>query len=225
MKELGQNIRLQQHPLSSFGMKMGRNVVIIRLASGKLVIHSTAAFSGEDVEEIRSFGEPGWILDATNLHDTFATHANSSFPGIPYLVPEGFGPARKTGAKSLGEVPPEWNGEIDVIPVGGMPWTREHVFFHRESGTLIVADLLFNLRPDLDAFTRVMLRLISGIRVYPGNSRMFRFMIRDREAFAASLKQILSLDFHQVVVGHGDPVTENAKETVRRIFSDLGYAV
>jgi hypothetical protein len=225
MEAIGENIWLQKHSFSTFGMKMGRNVVPIRLSSGKLVIHSTAAFSEENAAEIRQLGEPGWILDPTNFHDTYALQGAATFPEIPYFAPEGFPAARKAKAHSLVEPPAEWEEEIDVIPILGMPMTNEQVFFHRESKTLIVADLLFNLPSDIDGFTKASVKLISGIREYPGNSRMFRLMIRDREAFESSLQQILSLDFSRVIVGHGLPVETDAKPRMRQIFAELGYAV
>ncbi|MDF1861037.1 MAG: hypothetical protein P1U87_12540 [Verrucomicrobiales bacterium] len=225
MEAIGENIWLQKHSFSTFGMQMGRNVVPIRLSSGKLIIHSTAPFSEEEAEEIRTIGEPGWILDPTNFHDTYAVRGAAAFPEIPFLAPEGFPAARKAKAQSLAITPAEWDGEIDVIPILGMPMTNEHVFFHPDSKTLIVADLLFNLPSDLDGFTRTSVKLISGIREYPGNSRMFRLMIRDREAFEASLQQILSLDFSRVIVGHGLPVETEAKTRMRKIFANFGYAV
>ena len=39
---LDENVYLQRHPLKLAGCCMGRMVTVIRLASGKLIIHSTA---------------------------------------------------------------------------------------------------------------------------------------------------------------------------------------
>ncbi len=58
-------------------------VTLIRLRSGKLVIHSTAPFTPEDVAAIRALGEPGWLLDGILRHDTFANEGREAFPGIP----------------------------------------------------------------------------------------------------------------------------------------------
>ena len=112
-----------------------------------------------------------------------------------------------------------------MIKVAGMPSINEHAFYHPESKTLVIADLLFNLPDSVGAFTLGFLGLISGIQKHPGNSRMFRLAIKDRNAFEQSLQQILALDFQQIIVAHGEPITTDAKETLAWVFRDLGYAV
>ncbi|MEM7599960.1 MAG: hypothetical protein AAF357_00935 [Verrucomicrobiota bacterium] len=225
MKDIGPNIRLIDYPLNLFGMKMGRNVTVFRLSSGKLVIHSTAPFSDTDVTALQSFGEPGWLLEATNFHDTFAHRGAAVFPDLPYFVPEGFSPSGRLSTLSLEEAPVEWEGELEVVKIEGMPKINEHVFFHPSSKTLVVADLIFNIPDSAGSFTLGFLGFISGIKEHPGNSRIFRMAIADRDAFVKSLQQILALDFEQIVVGHGDPINTNAKETLTRIFRELEFAV
>lgn len=220
---IDENIWLQKHPLRLIGMEMGRNVTILRLESGKLILHSTAPFSDEDKASIEELGEPGWLLDASNFHDTLVSEGRSAFPLLPYYAPDGFPGA--TNPQPLSSPPEEWKDELDVIAIEGMPKIQEHVFFHRSSGTLIVADLLFNQPADVPGWTRVGLRMISGIRQHPGCSRMYRFMIRDRGAFEASLHRILELPIRRIIVGHGDPIEEDARTKLHSIFLDLGYAV
>lgn len=223
LETIAEGIWLQRHPQSLFGMEMGRNVTLLKLDGGKLILHSTAPFSEEDRREISALGEPGWLLDATNFHDTFTEVGRAAFPDLPYLAPEGF-PA-KGEFRSLGDPPVEWADEIDVIRIDGMPKINEYAIFHRASGSLIVADLLFNQPLEATGWTRIGLRLISGIREHPGCSRMFRFMIRDRGAFEASLHRILELPFRRIIVGHGNPIEKDARTRLRSIFLELGYPV
>lgn len=225
MDSLSENLRLLRYPLNPGGMKMGRNVSVMRLSTGKLIIHSTARFAPSDLEALRDWGEPSWMVEATNFHDTLARAGVAAFPDLPYLTPSGFPLARKLNAVSLESIPSEWEGEVDVIRVEGMPKINEHVFFHRDSKTLIVADLIFHIPDSAGWFTHAFLGVISGIRQHPGSSRMFRFMVKDRAAFEVSLKNILDLDFERIVVGHGEPIETNAKETLSGIFRELGYAV
>lgn len=206
-------------------MSIGRNVTVIRLGSGELVVHSTAPFSPEDVAEIAALGTPAWLVEATNFHDTFASPGVAAFPDLPYLVPPGFRSPKGCRTFPLVSPPEAWRNEIEVLPIGGMPKVNEHALFHKPSRTLIVADLLFNLPPAGGLWTRVGLRAVSGIRNHPGNSRLFRAMIRDRSAFEGSLAKLLSLDFDRLVVAHGDPLDGNARERAATVFRDLGYAV
>ncbi len=72
MIRVAENIWLLKYPLPVLGNHLGRTVTVVRLASGRLVIHSTAPFSAGDIQRIRELGEPGWLLDATLFHDSFA---------------------------------------------------------------------------------------------------------------------------------------------------------
>ncbi len=58
---LTENLCRLAYPLKIPGADLRRNVTLIRLQSGKVVIHSTAAFTPADVAAIRALGEPGWL--------------------------------------------------------------------------------------------------------------------------------------------------------------------
>ena len=51
-------------------------------------------------------------------------------------------------------------------------------------------------------------------------SRIFRLCISDREAFHASLKQMLESDFDRVIVGHGEVIESDGKVALRRALMD-----
>jgi hypothetical protein len=118
MEKLAENIWAKVFPLAVLGAEIGRRVVVIRLQSGELIIHSTAAFSAADVAEIKALGRPGWIVEATLFHDTCAKGGRDAFGEIPYLVPEGF---KAQGGLSLRNPPAEWSEEVEVIALEGMP--------------------------------------------------------------------------------------------------------
>ena len=202
---------------------MGRIVTIIKLDSGKLVIHSTANFSENDVSEINSLGTPAWLVEATCFHDTCSKAGRMAFPDIRYLVPPGFKGAETLGASSLthGQT---WNDELQAIEIHGTPKIREFAFYHSPSRTLIVADLLFNLPPDVGRWTQWFLRATGGIYEFPGMSRLFRFYIKDRTAFASSMQQIADLPIDRIVVAHGEPIVTNAKATLMSTLAKHGLA-
>ncbi len=225
LEEIAPNLSLQLHPLQMAGCKMGRVVTLIRLHTGKLVIHSTARFSPEHISEICEFGDPAWLVEATNFHDTCAKEGRQAFPDLPYLVPSGFqgyDSLRCTSIDTVQSELSEWNDEIEVINVAGMPKIQEHVFYHRPSKTLIVADLLFNIAPDSGWWTHGFLRATAGIREYPGMSRLFRYCIKDRAAFAKSMRTIAALDFEKIVVAHGNPIVDNAKTIFLELLAKHG---
>jgi hypothetical protein len=137
---------------------------------------------------------------------------------VTYLVPDGFSKGAPLHAESLDLLPTEWNDELKVMEIGGMPSVREHAFLHVASRTLIVADLMFTFGARASPFTRFvarhLLRLADGV----GMSPFFRLMIRDRAAFDASLREILDWNFDRIIVGHGEMIECGGKSLLRKLI-------
>ena len=167
MKQLAENLWVKTYPLAVLGTYHGRTLTILRVASGRLVLHSMAPFSPSDVAEIRALGEPLWLVEAMLLHDTYARQGRDTFSNVPFLAPEGFNKVVNFATQPLLPAPPEWSGELEVFPVAGVPRLKEHLFLHVPSGTLIVADLLFNFAPDEKGWDHSFHRYIAGIKRYP----------------------------------------------------------
>ena len=222
MEQLDENLWIGRYPHSVLGVDFGRNVTVIRLRSGRLVMHSMAPFSSHDVEQIRLHGEPGWLVEATMFHDTYAKHGRDAFPGIPFLGPRDFERIVDFSAQPLLPVPPRWRGELEVFLVGGMPRVREHVCLHIPSRTLIVADLLFHFPRIQSGWDHFVFRHFAGLKRHPAISRMFRLFIRNRDAFRDSMATIQALDFDRVVVGHGSVIERDGKQLLARALSDAG---
>jgi hypothetical protein len=209
-----------RYPLRILGTGHGRTVTVIRLASGKLILHSMAPFSAGDIAAIRGAGEPAWLLEAMLLHDTYAVEGRRAFPELPFLGPAGFQTVVGFPVLPLFPAPPEWTGEVRVIRMAGAPKLEEHLMLHVPSRTLILADLVFNFRQDERGWERFFHRHIAGFRRYPGMSRIFKLCIKDREAFRQSLEEVLALDFDRIIPGHGEIIERNGKELLRRAMQD-----
>lgn len=221
-RQIAPEVALLQYPLRAFGVNFGRNVTLLRLRDGRIVVHSTAPFSPTDVAAIRRFGEPAWLVDATLLHDTFAKPARAAFPAIPYLAPPGFEQASGVATQPLHPPPPEWAGEIDVIAIDGLRKIREHAFFHRASGTLVLADLLFHFPGETRGWPRFFVRSVMRLPQLRGISTFFRLMIRNREKFTRSMERILALEFTRIVVAHQAPFEGEARPALVRALEERG---
>lgn len=217
------NIWLLRYPLKMLGADLRRNVTIIRLRSGKLIIHSTAPFAFEDIATIRSVGEPGWLLEGVLRHDTFAQEGRDAFPSLPYLAPPGFSEAVGFPTEPIIPTPTEWDGEVIALEIQGIPAARDTALLHLPSRTLILTELVFNFGDDEPVWTELMLRVAIGGEHDPGMSRPFKASIEDPAAFEASLQTILSWDFDRVIVGHGDVIELAGKDKLRAAFNAAGY--
>lgn len=223
MIPIAENLWRLTYPLKLLGLELGRRVTIIRLSSGKLVIHSSAPFSAKDVAEINALGQPGWLVDAILRHDTFAEQGHAAFPTIPYLAPRGFPDIVRLITKPIVPPPAEWNGELEVLELEGMPHMRETVFFHSPSRTLIVADLMLHFSEHEPLWREIMLKAgaVSG-KHDPGMPRSFKFAIDNRDAFERSLERVMAWDFDRVIVGHGEIIEHSGKAKLSGVLQTAG---
>jgi hypothetical protein len=219
-RHIADDVVIMSFPLRVFGIDFRRNVTLLRLTDKRVVIHSSAPFTVQDVAAIRSFGEPGWLVDATLMHDTFAKKGRAALSDLPYLAPSAFAEVARVMTQSLDPPPSAWAGEIDVLRIDGTR-KNEHALFHRRSRTLVVADLFFSFPPGTRGwpafFARHVMRLpprLFGVSVF------FRFMIKDKEAVSRSIGTLLKWDFERVVVAHYEPLETTAKPAVERALRD-----
>lgn len=223
MKALAENLWLLPYPLKLLGVDMRRNVTVLRLSSGEVIIHSTAPFDPSDVTKIRNLGRTGWIVEAMRFHDTFSRHGHDIFPGVPFLAPPGFHEIVGFPTQPLLPAPRAWGDEVAVLAVAGNPRYDEHVVFHRPSRTLIVADLAFNFPHDEPLWTELLVRAAVGPEHHPGMSRPFRHAVSDEAAFRRSMDAMLEWDFDRVIVGHGDVIETDGKRKLARMLENAGF--
>ncbi len=224
-KRIADDIWMFAYPLKMLGADLRRNVTIVRLRSGKLVIHSSGPFSPDDVAKIRELGEPGWILDGILRHDTFAHEGRAAFPNIPFLAPEGFAKEVRFPTQPIVPTPAEWDGELLALEIQGAPIARDTAMLHVPSRTLILTELLFNFGPGEGLWTKFLLNIAVGARHNPGMSRPFKMGVKDKAAFENSLATILGWDFDRVIFGHGDVIEAGGKEKVRQGLRAAGFAI
>lgn len=218
MIRVADNLWVLRYPLRLLGVSIGRTVTVIRLANGKLVIHSTAPFTSEDVHQMEAIGNPEWLLDVSCFHDSLAEEGRRAFPNLRYLVPQGFPRAAKLRAQALEQPPLEWGAELQMREVAGMPSVCEHALFHVPSRTLIVADMLFNFGGQISGLTKFLVRHVLRFKSEIGMSPFFRSMIRDRAAFKCALGDILRWDFDRIVVAHGEIIETDGKQRLRAVL-------
>lgn len=218
------NLWLIRYPLKMLGLDFNRNVTLIRLSSGRLIIHSTAPFSFVDIAAIKALGEVDWIVDTLLRHDTFAAEGRAAFPAASYLAPVDFSENLPFDTGFLIPAPPEWRDEVEVLAIEGAPSFGEIVTFHRPSRTLIVADLVVHFPNPTGFGEKWLLKLATvGGKSAPGFTRPFHHAVEDQPAFENSLLQMLEWDFDRLIVGHGVPILHGAKAKLRSALRAAGF--
>lgn len=223
MQQIAENLWHLQYPLKLLGADMQRHVVVIRLGSGKVVVHSTGPFTPDDVAAINALGPVGWVMDVMLRHETFSKDGRAAFPQATFLGPEGFSKVAGFPTEPLLPPPAEWSDEIEVLKINGIPSVEEHAVFHRPSRTLIVADLFFDPDPASSGWTHFLMSLVAGRKEGPGISRAFKLSTKDKEAFRQSLEQIGAWDFDRIIVGHGAMVPTDGKRQFHEALHASGF--
>ncbi len=195
------------------GMRLPSRATVVRTKAGGLLLHSPLALDEAAGAELDALGEVRWIVAPSAMHWLFVKAAKARYPHAKVLAAPrlqrklpGFPmiplPARGAFDPALGD-------ELQVLRIEGAPFMDEHVFFHAPSRTALVTDLLFNVRQSESFVTRCFLRLV-GTLGKTAQSRLWRILVRDREAAAESASHLLRWDFRRLVMAHGDSLEEAA---------------
>lgn len=224
LNQLDTNLWELDRPLKAPGLRLGHRMTVVRLANGELFVHSPVAYRDDLNRALTSLGAPAHFIAPSRYHDLhwkewFLHFPKATFycaPGVRDEHPEL--PFQRPLSSSTAEM---WEPEITKHFVAGMPRLNEFVFLHQATHTLIVADLLFNLDVNQqNLFGKLFLKL-NGIYGRPANSRIFRMLIRDKNAFKESVREIMKLHFDRIILGHGTIVNSGGKEIFWRAFSWL----
>jgi hypothetical protein len=94
---------------------------------------------------------------------------------------------------------------IEACRIDGVPKIDEVVLFHRPSGTLAVADFVFNMTAE-NLRSRIAFALtgVGGDRV--AQSREWKWACKDRAAARASVERVLAWPIRRVAFCHGESV-------------------
>jgi len=221
LRQLAPNIWIAERRQSFYGLEVGTRMTVIRLADGRLLLHSPVALTPELRRELDAIGRVCFAVAPNRVHHLHAGEVAKVYPGAQLWLAPGLERKRPdlVFVAVLGdEAPAPWKGEVDQVFFRGRPYENEVTFFHRASRTLILCDLAFNFGPRAAAATRLLMRLLRSYGRF-GPSKLDPLLIRDRRAARESLERILAWDFDRVVVAHGDVLESGGHEALRQ-----GYA-
>lgn len=204
-------------------MKLPVRSAVVQLKRARVLLSPASTLTAE---QLQSAGEVTDLVAPCLLHTGGMKLAAAIHPQ-----------ARLWGPEGSREKHPEltWHGVLGVdawpheeelahLPLAGLPTLRESLFFHRQSGALLVADLVFNVRNARGPGAWTILTLF-GTRERMAVSRLFVRSIKDRAAFQRSLAPLSSIDFKHLVPGHGDIVSTDAKEQLFARLQERGFSV
>jgi len=191
------------------GLRFPCRTVVVRLASGALLLHSPGPIDDALAAELAELGPVEHLVAPNSFHHLHASAVKARYPDATLWAPPGLRqkvPGLAIDA-TLGEgAPPPWGDELACVLVEAGPKMCEAVFHHAPTRTLLVTDLVFNLRAVDGWWTRTVLRLVGAFGSMQ-QSRLWRRFTRDRDAARAAVERVLRWDIDHVVPSHGAPIS------------------
>jgi hypothetical protein len=230
LKEVAEDVWIADGPIIRFGapwpkMPFPTRMTVIRLAQGKLLIHSPTQPTEALREEIAAIGTPRWIIGPNRLHYWWIPQWRAAYPAADVFLAPGIR-AQARGridfaAKEIaGESGYPWDAEIATIAAGG-GYLTEFDFFHRRSRTLVLADLIENFEPDKlgCGWLRLMTRL-GGVQDPDGAMpRDLRWTFRrQRAALRRAVETMIAWQPERVIIAHGRWYERDGAAELRRAF-------
>ena len=198
-----------------------RNMVIHRLASGGLLLHSVIALDEAGMKDLEALGRIEVMIVPNGLHRLDAGAYKRRYPNLRVLAPEASRAAVEevVPVDAAVEAAAHTHG-IQAIPIAGIkPVELCYALNCGGKKALLFTDALMNL-PNLKGFGGLLMRLLGSTGFF-GMTRIGRwYLLKDRTAFKDWLFR--QADGTSVVlVGHGEAVTENAPEKLRQAAARL----
>ena len=189
-------------------------VTIWRAPSGGLVVHAPCKPDEPARTLLADLGVVDSVVWPSWWHDLYLRAWAAAYPSAKLYVSPRLRRAAIPAA-ILDEARPPWP-DVDLLYVDKLPaLLDEFVFLHRPSRTLVVADLVVNVRADLPRLTRAFFGLMGA---YPGPRIpwFYATLTADKQHLRKTFQRMLAWDFDRLVVGHGDVVRTGAKSALER---------
>lgn len=177
-----------------------------------------------DLNQLKTLTGVTDIIAPSLFHCGGIPKAHSVFPNSKVWGPIGASEVKSkinwTHELSTSQWP--YNDQLALIEIKGMPKVNEIVFFHRETKSLIISDLCFNMVDASGLGAWIILNLFGTYRKL-AVSKFFLKLVQDRNAFEQSLKILFSYDFENIIVSHGANVMGQGRSKLIKAFADRGY--
>lgn len=228
LKPIGENIWIvDSGPIRPGGIALPIRMTTLRLGSGDLLLHSPTEISDALVDEVRALGPVRHLVAPNIAHWTLLGEWQARFPEALTWAAPGLRDRAQVRASGLRldrdlteRAPPEWDGEVDQGIIRGTGFSEVY-FFHRQSRTLILTDLVQHMPSDrLPALTRAFV-LLSG--AHAGTTpRYLRAVLRlHRREVASAFDEMLDLAPERVIFAHGEWFERDGTNRLRQALSWL----
>ncbi len=191
-----------------------RNMVVYRLESGGLWLHSVVALYSDAMTHLESLGTPEFMVVPNREHTLDAAKYKARYPNLQVLCPQ----VAMRRVRSIVKVDAAVE---DKLPAFGIPClqpegVRRYEFCYLigppDGRVLVFSDLLFNLK-HLHGPEGWLLKTIGSTGFFGMTGVGRFFLLKKKRVFAEWLRKIADTDgLRAICVGHGEAIRDNPRE-------------
>lgn len=217
--EFGPSLFVTDGPTVSFyGFPYPTRMAVARLSDGSAWVWSPVALTDDIVSFMGTFESVGHIVSPNKIHHLFLRQWRERWPDARLYSPPGLA-KRKPDIQfdaELGDTPdPAWAADIDQVIFRGSLAMEEVVFFHRESRTVIVCDLIQRHSEATTAGWRgILMRMDSLVGENGSTPREWRASFIRRGQARAARKTVLGWEPERLLIAHGECAQTGATDIV-----------
>ena len=225
LQSFARNIWIVDGPIvRDMGVNWTTRMAIVKLSDSSLWVSSPVSVPFETLKVITALGPVSYLVAATPRHVWRLEAWRALFPEAqlwaPRRTPMTLNKGRLPLTGILGDAPsPDWEADFDQLAFKGSPLIEEVVFFHKESGTVLLDDLIQN-HPEVTGkpLRNALLKLAGVASPHGGVPLDIRLSFTNRKVARQSLQKLLAWDFDKLIIAHGVCVEKGAKVFLERTF-------
>ena len=208
LKEFGPSIYIADGPAVSFyGFPYPTRMAVVRLADGSVWAWSPVALTDELADAVDAIGPVRHIVSPNKIHHLFLEEWKARWPDARLYAPPGLAKRKPELLfdAELGDQPEEaWAADIDQVIFHGSFAMEEVVFFHKESRTVLVCDLI-QRHPEqaMTGWKGRLMRLDSLVGEHGSTPREWRASFLWRRKARIARDKLLSWKPQRLIIAHG----------------------
>jgi len=223
-EEFAPSLYVADGPVVSFyGFPYPTRMAVVRLSDGSTWVWSPVALTEELLKLVNDVGPVRHIVSPNKIHHLFLDEwANRSSEALLY-APPGLAQRRPDLRfdAELGDEPvAAWAADIDQVIFRGSLAMEEVAFFHRESRTAIICDLI-QRHPEtaMTGWKGMLMKLDSLVGEHGSTPREWRASFLRRSKARAAREKVLSWNPERLLIAHGECAQTNASKVIEEALS------
>jgi hypothetical protein len=205
------------------GVCVTATMAVVELPGQALLLFSPLEMTPERRAAVEAVGTVKHIYAPNLFHHLWIDDWASAYPRAMVHAPRALRAKRpdlRIDRDHDRDAPGDLSAELDEVHIDGFAF-EETALVHRQSGTLLVADLVHNVGRPKGLWTRTYARAM-GFYDQVAISRAIRWVaFTDRVAARRSIDRLAECNFDRLLVGHGAPISTGGRAAVLNAYSWL----